>query len=225
VWSAEGRPVEYARLCNSVADLYLLLADRTEPERYAQLALQMLDAAVKAQGREANAQSYAESQAGIGRAHYRLARTLDDTGRLRDAVAANEQAVAIYRSLGRTQELSTLQGTQGTIYLALSYHENRKDNVSKAVAAYREALDTMPPTATRDARGTTQINLGTAYYQLAQMSETEANGALALAAFEQARTEIRGDEANPLFEAAVARSEMVNKLLRETRYVFGEGGT
>ncbi|MND00218.1 hypothetical protein D3C83_187520 [compost metagenome] len=56
------------------------------------------------------------------------------------------------------------------------------------------------------------------------MSETETNGALALAAFEQARKEIQGDEANPLFEASMARSELVNKLLRETRYVFGKGG-
>lgn len=225
IWSAEGRPVEYARLCNSVADLYLMLADRAEPERFAQLALQMLDAAVKAQGREANPQSYADSQSGIGRAHYRLARTLDDPARLRDAIAANERAAGIYRSLGKTQELSGLQGTQGTIYLALSYQENRMENVSKAVAAYREAIDTMPATATSEARGTTQINLGTAYYQLAQMAETEANAALALAAFEQARKEIHGDQANPLFEASVSRSELVNKLLRETRFVFGKSGT
>lgn len=225
VWSAEGRPVEYARLCNSVADLYLLLAEKRDPERYVQLALQMLEAAIQAQNREANPRSYAESKAGMGRAYYRLSKITENPADLRRAIEANNETIDIYQAENMIEAYSALQGHQGTVYLALSYHEARKENVTQAVNAYAEALKTMPASASARTRSTTRINLGTAYYQLAQMSQTEMNGKLAIKSFEEAQEELGGDESNPLFEAASARTELVNKLLRDTRYVFGKDGT
>jgi tetratricopeptide (TPR) repeat protein len=107
-----------------------------------------------------------------------------------------------------------IQNSLGVAYQNLTTGE-RRDNLRRAVAAYREALKYHTPEISAQAYAVAQHNLGTVYVDMAQIEERAENLWRAVAAFQEA-LKFRAPDDTPLAYAATQSA-----LGRAYRYLAG----
>ncbi|MDB9515349.1 tetratricopeptide repeat protein [Roseofilum reptotaenium CS-1145] len=115
---------------------------------------------------------------------------------LKQAIQTYEQALSHPQIKSQPQGYTRLQNNLGIAYGELSRHENPVEGLEKAIAAYQSALSHQRKPADQsydrvsdqDSQhyASTQNNLGTAYWNLAQHQEAAKNLKQAIAAYQEA---------------------------------------
>jgi tetratricopeptide (TPR) repeat protein len=157
-WSADTR----ARV-----NLVLAIASRTSGVELKSMdslnaAVAYLHQALAEWTRERDPLEWAMAQRNLGRTLCDQVNLKLDTGLLRPAAAAFEDAMAVYQSRSDQIDAAEIQSQLGSLYEAIGRYEPGSENVRKAVEYYRAALKGIDPQKFPGIWADTQIRLGNA---------------------------------------------------------------
>jgi tetratricopeptide (TPR) repeat protein len=112
--------------------------------------------------REGEPLEWAMAQRNLGRTLCDQANLNLDTGLLRPAATAFENAMSVYQSRSDRIDVAEIQSQLGSLYEAIGRYEPGNDNIRKAVEYYRSALKGIDQQKFPNLWGETQISLGNA---------------------------------------------------------------
>ncbi|KAM3108421.1 tetratricopeptide repeat protein [Phormidesmis sp. 146-33] len=195
----QTRPSTFAMVQNNLGSAYSDLAQRQNPAENLQQAIAAYQSSLQYRQIEEEASRYAATQNNLGTAHWNLAQHQNPIDNLQQAIAYYSAALRHYDPDQEPLHYAMLQNNMGTAYWNLAQCAQGSEQADAtpgdflllAIGAYRIALMYRTLDAAPAAYASTQNNLGTAYWHLANQPSThydEAEGYLhqAIAAYKEA---------------------------------------
>ncbi len=182
----QANPQSYAMLQNNLGSAYGDLARYQDPAVALQNAVQAYAESLRYRDPEEDAARYAATQNNLGTAYWNLAQHEQPVARLKQAIAAYVEALRYYSPEREPLHYAMIQNNLGTAYwnLAQQISNSKKLQATESVSArelllhainaYRDALGYRTLAQAPAAYAATQNNLGTAFWNLATLPDTEA---------------------------------------------------
>ncbi len=182
------RPQTYAMLQNNLGSAYGDLARYRNTVEVLQKSVQAYEAALRYRRPGEDPPRYAATQNNLGTAYWNLAQYQQPVRCLTQAIAAYHAALSYYSPEQEPMHYAMLQNNLGTAYWNLAQHARNSPQVAaagghdisaaellkQAINAYTAALAFRTLEVAPNAHAATQNNLGTAYWHLALLAETES---------------------------------------------------
>lgn len=172
-------PDTYAMIQNNLGSVYSDLAQRQNPSENLECAIAAYQACLQYRSGEADSARYAATQNNLGTAYWNLAQHQQPVENLQQAIASYNEALRYYDPEREPLHYAMIQNNLGTAYWNLSQCEDAiaelamaEDFLLLAIGAYRVALVYRTLEAAPMGYASTQNNLGTAYWHLAQQPTT-----------------------------------------------------
>ncbi|MBF2028963.1 MAG: tetratricopeptide repeat protein [Oscillatoriales cyanobacterium C42_A2020_001] len=184
---AQTNPREHPKTCamiqNNLGSAYGDLAQHQAPAENLQKSVQAYHAALQLRSATEEPARYAATQNNLGTACWNLAQHQQPIVHLKQAIAAYEAALQYYTPDNEPLSYAMIQNNVGTAYWNLAQHvQPGKSHLATtgvspdvllqlAIAAYQKALVYRTLQAAPLAYAATQNNLGTAYWDLANLAK------------------------------------------------------
>ncbi len=182
------RPQTYAMLQNNLGSAYGDLARYRNTVEVLQKSVQAYEAALRYRHPEEDPPRYAATQNNLGTAYWNLAQYQQPVRCLTQAISAYHAALSYYSPEREPIYYAMLQNNLGTAYWNLAQHARNSPQAAaagghgisaaellkQAINAYTAALAFRTLEVAPNAHAATQNNLGTAYWHLALLAETES---------------------------------------------------
>lgn len=186
-------PHGYAMLQNNLGSAYGDLARYRDPSVVLQYAVQAYAESLRYRSADQEPARYAATQNNLGTAYWNLAQYEQPTARLHQAIAAYMEALRYYNPEQEPLHYAMIQNNLGTAYWNLAQQMGLGKGQGKlsaqadpaaesptarglllgAINAYRDALTYRTLAIAPTAYAATQNNLGTAFWNLAMLPDTE----------------------------------------------------
>jgi tetratricopeptide (TPR) repeat protein len=190
---AQAYPHSYAMLHNNLGSAYGDLARYRDPAVALQQAVQSYAESLRYRSPNEDPARYAATQNNLGTAYWNLAQHEQPVPRLQQAIAAYMEAIRYYSPEREPLHYAMIQNNLGTAYwnLAQQISPGKKDRQTPgkpdqdsesvtardlllhAITVYRDALTYRTLAIAPTAHAATQNNLGTAFWNLAILPDTE----------------------------------------------------
>jgi tetratricopeptide (TPR) repeat protein len=183
--SPEAAPQTYAMIQNNLGSAYGDLAQYQEPATNLLNSVEAYELALRYRDPNEAAARYAATQNNLGTACWNLAQHQQPIARLNQAIAAYQVALQHYTPTCEPMHYAMIQNNLGTAYWNLAQHLKPSSTPTStqtalspnkllhcAIAAYEAALIYRTLEAAPTSFAATQNNLGTAHWNLANLSTT-----------------------------------------------------
>ncbi len=208
--SPQVQPKTYAMIQNNLGSAYGDLAQYHNPSENLQKSVQAYETALSHRPADEDPARYAATQNNLGTACWNLAQHQQPVAYLNRAIAAYGEALRYYTTDNEPLSYAMIQNNLGTAYWNLAQHGQSTKSAANtettsaetllrsAIAAYQHALAYRTLEAAPASYAATQNNLGTAYWDLANLAGIGA----------KERRE-RLQQAITAYEAAIAAVEVL----------------
>lgn len=181
----QADPVTYAMIQNNLGSAYGDLAHYQDPANNLLKSVEAYELALRYRDSQADTARDAATQNNLGTACWNLAQHQQPIARLNQAIAAYHAALQHYTPNCEPMHYAMIQNNLGTAYWNLAQHLKSNPNpklahstvsparlLQLAIAAYHTALHYRTLEAVPASFAATQNNLGTAYWNLANLKTT-----------------------------------------------------
>ncbi|WP_146141191.1 tetratricopeptide repeat protein [Stenomitos frigidus] len=179
----ETRPHNYAMIQNNLGSAYGDMARFRTPTESLEQSVAAYEAALRYRQLHDDPARYAATQNNLGTAYWNLAQHQQTVRRLKQSIAAYFEALRYYSPDCEPMHYAMIQNNLGTAYWNLAQQPQANlgvgtakgkdlsaaDLLQRAIGAYRAALRYRTLDVAPAAYAATQNNLGTAYWQLANL--------------------------------------------------------
>ena len=183
----DTRPHNYAMIQNNIGSAYSDMARFRTPAESLQQSVTAYELALRYRPLHDDPARYAATQNNLGTAYWNLAQHQQPVRRLKQAIAAYFEALRYYSPNCEPMHYAMIQNNLGTAYWNLAHQPQANlgvgtatgknlsaaDLLERAIAAYCAALVYRTLDVAPAAYAATQNNLGTAYWQLATLLESQ----------------------------------------------------
>ncbi|MBD2073453.1 tetratricopeptide repeat protein [Phormidium sp. FACHB-592] len=183
----DTRPHNYAMIQNNIGSAYGDMARFRTPAESLEQSVAAYELALRYRPLHDDPARYAATQNNLGTAYWNLAQYQQPVRRLKQAIAAYFEALRYYSPTCEPMHYAMIQNNLGTAYWNLAQQPqvnlgvgtatgkslSAADLLERAIAAYCAALVYRTLDVAPAAYAATQNNLGTAYWQLATLLESQ----------------------------------------------------
>ena len=183
----ETRPHNYAMIQNNLGSAYGDMARFRTPTESLEQSVAAYESALRYRQLHDDPARYAATQNNLGTAYWNLAQHQQPVRRLKQSIAAYFEALRYYSPTCEPMHYAMIQNNLGTAYWNLAQQPQANlgvgtatgkdlsaaDLLQRAIGAYKAALRYRTLDAAPAAYAATQNNLGTAYWQLANLLENQ----------------------------------------------------
>ena len=183
----DTRPHNYAMIQNNIGSAYGDMARFRTPAESLQQSVTAYELALRYRPLHDDPARYAATQNNLGTAYWNLAQHQQPVRRLKQAIAAYFEALRYYSPTCEPMHYAMIQNNLGTAYWNLAQQPQANlgigtatgknlsaaDLLERAIAAYCAALVYRTLEVAPAAYAATQNNLGTAYWQLATLLDSQ----------------------------------------------------
>ena len=183
----ETRPHNYAMIQNNLGSAYGDMARFRTPTESLEQSVAAYESALRYRQLHDDPARYAATQNNLGTAYWNLAQHQQTVRRLKQSIAAYFEALRYYSPTCEPMHYAMIQNNLGTAYWNLAQQPQASlgvgtatgkdlsaaDLLQRAIGAYKAALRYRTLDAAPTAYAATQNNLGTAYWQLANLLENQ----------------------------------------------------
>jgi hypothetical protein len=183
----ETRPHNYAMIQNNLGSAYGDMARFRTPTENLEQSVAAYESALRYRQLHDDPARYAATQNNLGTAYWNLAQHQQTVRRLKQSIAAYFEALRYYSPTCEPMHYAMIQNNLGTAYWNLAQQPQANigvgtatgkelsaaDLLQRAIGAYKAALRYRTLDAAPAAYAATQNNLGTAYWQLANLLENQ----------------------------------------------------
>ena len=181
----ETRPHNYAMIQNNLGSAYGDMARFRTPTESLEQSVAAYESALRYRQLHDDPARYAATQNNLGTAYWNLAQHQQTVRRLKQSITAYFEALRYYSPTCESMHYAMIQNNLGTAYWNLAQQPQANlgvgtakgkdlsaaDLLQRAIGAYKAALRYRTRDAAPAAYAATQNNLGTAYWQLANLLE------------------------------------------------------
>ena len=181
----DTRPHNYAMIQNNLGSAYGDMARFRTPSESLQQSVGAYESALRYRHLHDDPARYAATQNNLGTAYWNLAQHQQPARRLKQSIAAYFEALRYYSPTCEPMHFAMIQNNLGTAYWNLAQQPQANlgvgtatgkdlsaaDLLQRAIGAYKAALRYRTLDVAPTAYAATQNNLGTAYWQLANLLE------------------------------------------------------
>lgn len=183
----ETRPHNYAMIQNNLGSAYGDMARFRTPAESLEQSVRAYELALRYRQLHDDSARYAATQNNLGTAYWNLAQHQQPVRRLKQSIAAYFEALRYYSPDCEPMHYAMIQNNLGTAYWNLAQQPQANlgvgtakgkdlsaaDLLQRAIGAYQAALVYRTLDVAPAAYAATQNNLGTAYWQLANLLESK----------------------------------------------------